>query len=394
MKKEINIYVVGTGFAGSILARKIAEELDLKVNVIEKRSNIGGNMYDYVDENGILIQKYGPHFLNTNKYWIIKYLEKYSNLIQYDCTLFTYIDDKYMQLPFNFRTLQQLVGFEKSEMLLDKMRKEFYGRDRVPMGDMLSNHDDLIRNFAKLLYDKAFKTYTAKMRGIPIEKIDTSVINRVQFCIGYDRRYLNKDFQFLPEYGFTKLISNMLSHKNINLILNQDAVEHLTFDNGRVFYDGKRIDLLIYTGGIDDLFHFKFGRLPYRTIVFKYNYFNKDKVQPVEIISYPQAIGYTRSTEYKQFNFHCDNHNKTVVVTEYPDVYDPNVPERSVPCYPIITSENLNLYSKYLDESKKYKCLFLCGRLAQYKYFNMDLVIESSFDVFEKIKKFIKEELC
>lgn len=391
MKNNFNVVVVGTGFAGSILARKIAEDFNIKVNVIEKRNNIGGNMYDYTDENGILIQKYGPHFLNTNKYWIIKYLSQFSPLVPYDCSLLTYIDNKYMQLPFNFRTLQQLVGYEKSESLLEKMRKNFLGRDRVPMFELLNSDDSDIRDFANLLFEKAFKTYTSKMWGLPIESIDKSVINRVQFCIGFDGRYLNKDFQFLPEYGFTELIGNILKNKNIDVKLNEDALEHINFKGDEIFYDANKVDLLIFTGGIDELFHNQYGRLPYRTLKFKYEYFDLDKVLPKEIISYPQANGYTRSTEYKQFNFHCSNNKKTVVVTEYPDDYDPNDKERNIPCYPIITEDNLKLYSKYLELSKKYKGLFLCGRLAQYKYFNMDLVIESSFEEYKLIKKYIEE---
>ena len=391
MEKKFNVVVVGTGFSGSILAREIVEKYNIDVNVIEKRPNIAGNMYDYVDSNGILIQKYGPHFLNTNKYWIIKYLQKYSNLIQHDCSLLTFIDGKYMQLPFNFKTLQQLVGYENSESLLAKLRNEFYGKDRVPMYDMLNSKDDDIKSFANLLFEKAFKTYTAKMWGLPIESIDKSVINRVQFCLGFDSRYLNKDFQFLPEFGFTKLIENILDHPKIHLRLNEDASKHISFDKDLIFYDDNKVDLLIYTGGVDELFHYKFGKLPYRTLKFKYTYYDCDKILPKEIISFPQAEGYTRSTEYKQFNFHCNNHKKTVVVTEYPDEYDPNDLERNVPCYPIITEDNLKLYGQYLNLAKQFNGLFLCGRLAQYKYFNMDLVIESSFEQLDKIKEFIEK---
>jgi len=386
----MNILIVGSGFSGSILARKIVEDFDCNVTLIEKRANVGGNMADFYDENGILIQKYGPHFINTNNYWIIDYLKKFSPLIPYDCSLLTFIDGKYMQLPFNFTTLKQLVGYENSEILLKDFRDEFKGKDRVTMFELLSSTNERISSFASLLYEKAFKTYTSKQWGIPIENIDKSVINRVQFCIGYDNRYLNKDFQYLPEFGFSKLFENMLNDKRIILKLNEDANKHISFENSVIKYDNHVVDLLIYTGAIDELFSYKFGVLPYRTLIFKYEYFNEDKHLPCEIISYPQAKGYTRSTEYKQFNFHCSNHEKTVVVTEYPDAYVPNSIDKNIPCYPIINEENTRLYNKYLDYSKKYPNLFLCGRLAEYKYYNMDLVIESTFKKYEEIKLILR----
>lgn len=387
----MKIIVVGTGFSGSIMARKIVDEFDCEVDLFEKRANIAGNMFDYVDEHGILIQKYGPHFVNTNKYWIIDYLSKYAEMIPHNCHLLSFIDNHYVQLPFNFTSLQQLVGAKESESIMSELRFEFKGRDRVPMFELLHSQNDGVKSFANLLFDKAFRTYSSKQWGIPIEKIDKSVIDRVQFCIGYDSRFLNKDYQYLPKNGFTQLFSNMLNHPKIHLHLNSDANDHISFVDGRVLFDNELVDLIVYTGAIDELFRCKYGRLPYRTIQFKYDYYKCDKKLPSEIVSYPQAIGFTRSTEYKQFTFDCDNKTDTVVVTEFPHDYNPFDPEKNTPCYPVINRENIDLYKLYKKEADKYDNLFLCGRLAEYKYYNMDLVIESTFEKYEIVKRRIKK---
>ena len=167
------VIVVGSGFSGSILSRKIAEELSLPVTVIEKRPHIGGNMYDEYDEHGILIQKYGPHFLNTNKYFIIKFLEQYAELFPHATKLFSYIDGNYVRLPFNFLTVQQLAGAERAESLLGKLRGAFPGRDRVPILELVDHEEQEIADFGTLLFEKAYRTYTSKMWGIQPEQIDT-----------------------------------------------------------------------------------------------------------------------------------------------------------------------------------------------------------------------------
>ena len=391
----MKIIIVGAGFSGSIIARKIAEELNLKVTVIERRKHIGGNAYDEYDENGILIQKYGPHFLNTNNYEVIKFLKKYSELFRYDVKLLSFIDGNYVRLPFNFRTMQQLAGDESSVELLKAMRSEFAGRDRVPIFELLNSKNENIRNYGELLFEKAYRTYTSKQWGIPPEQIDKSVLERVPMAMNYDERYLNKDFQYLPKYGFTKLFENMLCHKNIEVKLNCDAFEHLSFDgeNSIIKYDGENVDLLVFTGAIDELFSLKYGRLPYRSLDIQYEYFNEEKVLPCEIISYPQADGYTRKTEYKQFTYEMKKCGKTVVATEYPIEYDPDVPKANIPYYPVLTDESQEIYKKYLDETKKYGNIVLCGRLAEFKYYNMDICIEHALDKFKEIQKILEEKI-
>ena len=388
------IIVVGTGFSGGILARKLAEECGRKVTIIEKRPHIGGNMYDEYDEHGILIQKYGPHFLNTNKYFIIEFLEQYAELFPHDTKLLSFIDGNYVRLPFNFRTLQQLVGAKKSEALLAKMREKFAGRDRVPIFELVDSDDDDVREYGNLLFEKAYRTYTAKQWGLDPEDIDRSVLDRVPMAMNFDERYLNKDFQYLPKKGFTDLFKNMLDHPNIEVRLNTDALDYIEFDeeNRRITYDGDQVELLVFTGAIDELFGLKYGRLPYRSLDIRYKYEEKKSILPEEIVSYPQAPGYTRSTEYKKFTYGIDKDIPvSMTATEYPLQYDPESENANIPYYPIIAEDNIKLYEKYLAEAEKYGNIVLCGRLAEYKYYNMDICIEHALEKFEDIKKKLED---
>jgi len=384
------IIVIGSGFSGSILARKIAEELDQEVVVIEKRPHIGGNMYDEVDEHGILIQRYGPHFLNTNKYWIIKFLKQYTELFPHETKLLSFIDGNYVRLPFNFKTVQQLVGPEAAEGLLSKLRAAFQGRDRVPILELVDHSDSEISAYGKLLFEKSYRTYTCKMWGLQPEQIDKYVLDRVPMAMGYDERYLNKDFQYLPIKGFTALFEKMLNHPNIEVRLNTDALQHLALSDSRISYDDEPVDCLIYTGAIDELFGCKYGALPYRSLDIRYQYFELDSALPGEIISYPQAPGYTRSTEYRKIMYDDSKARGSVVATEYPLPYDSRAKVGNVSYYPVVTEESNALYQCYLREAQQYRELFLCGRLAEFKYYNMDVCIEHALEYFEHVKRYLE----
>ena len=384
-----DIIIVGTGFSGSILARKIAEECGRKVTVIEKRDHIGGNMYDEYDQYGILVQKYGPHFLNTNKYFIIEFLKQYGELFPHDTHLLSFIDGKYVQLPFNFRTVQQLVGAKKSEGLLQKLREAFYGRDRVPILELVDHEDPDISEYGNLLFEKAYRTYTSKQWGLQPEKIDKYVLDRVPMAMGFDARYLNKDFQYLPVGGFTALIQNVLDHPNIEVRCGVDALEHIAFDEAarRITYDGRKVEMLIFTGNIDELFGLKYGRLPYRSLDIQYTYEPKKSILPAEIVSYPQAAGYTRSTEYKKITYGLDQDIPvSMIATEYPLAYDPADEKANIPYYPVLTEDSQKLYAHYVAEAEKYGNIVLCGRLAEFKYYNMDVCIEHALEKFNEIR--------
>lgn len=382
-----DIIIVGTGFSGSILARKLAEEKKKKVLLVEQRNHIAGNMYDELDGYGILVQRYGPHLFSTDKYWIVEYLSQYAEMVVHETKILSFIDGQYVRLPFNFRTVQQLVTPKKAEKLLVLLRESFAGRDRVSVFELVEHEDPDIRDYGDLLFRKAYLTYTAKMWGLSPSNIDRSVLNRAMMSMGYDERYQNKDFQYLPKYGFTKLFEKLLDHPQIEVHLGCDALQHITLDAQakKALFDGTAFEQIVFTGAIDELFNQKYGHLPYRSldIVYRYEKVDKGFALPCQIISYPQADGYTRETEYKQINYIDVDTPYTVIAREYPMEYNKNAVKGNVPYYPVLNQENRYKYARYLDEANQYSNLFLCGRLADYKYYNMDLIIENAFEKFD-----------
>ena len=207
--------------------------------------------------------------------------------------------------------------------------------------------------------------------------------------MGCDERYMNKDFQYLPKYGFTKMFENMLDHQNISVELGVDALERINFDENskRVFYNGEPLKLLVFTGPIDELLGSKYGELPYRSLDIKYEWQNEQRIYPESIISFPQADGYTRKTEYKFLMYDNSEVRGSTVATEYPTAYVKN--GHNAPFYPVITDENRARYEKYRMEIESYKNIFLCGRLAEFKYYNMDDCIIRAFSVFNEIKQYL-----
>tara|TARA_R110002167_G_scaffold195810_1_gene398589 strand:- start:65852 stop:67036 length:1185 start_codon:yes stop_codon:yes gene_type:complete len=386
--KEYDVVVVGSGFSGAIFARELAEKYNKKVLVVEKRPHIAGNMYDEYNEHGILIQKYGPHFFNTDKAWIIKYLEQYCELVPHAVSGKSVIDGNYVQLPYNFQTIQDLLSIDKAEELYLLMRNEFPGQDRVSIFTLLESKNNKISEFANLLFEKAFKPYTMKQWDLTTEQIDRSVLNRVKFSLNFDNRYLNKDFQFLPKHGFTKLFENILNHKNIDIECEQDAMDYIKFSGDKVLFKNKYIESIVFTGPIDELFSYRQGMLPYRSLRFTSESFKGKDRLPSDFVSYPQEHTFTRKTEYRKFNYEVRNQEYTTVVAEHPIPYHPESIDGNVPYYPTITSDNLNLLSKYQKQAHEYSNLFLVGRLAEYKYFNMDLIIENAF---EKLECFLQQ---
>lgn len=381
------IIVVGSGFSGSIIARELAEKHNQKVTVIEKRSHIAGNMYDELDEHGILIHKYGPHVVVTNNWSIIKYLSRFSPMYKHTVKELSFIDGKYIRLPYNFESVQQLIGEEKAETLINKLRERYKGCDRVAVRDLADSDDEDIAYFGNLLFEKSYRTYCAKQWDVPVETLDKSIMNRVPMAMSYDERYMNKDFQFLPENGYTELFRNMLDHPNIEIRLNENANKHISLspNDHTIKYDGEDVDILVYTGAIDELFDTKYGELPYRSLDIKYEWHDTDRVYPEEIISYPQAPGYTRRTEYKFMMKDQSGCNGTTVATEYPIAYSKDM--EISPFYPVITADTQARYKQYLEEAESYKGIFLCGRLAEFRYYNMDDCILRAFDVVKDIEK-------
>lgn len=388
------IVVVGSGFSGAVIAREIAEKLDKPVIVLEKRSHIAGNMYDELDEHGILVQKYGPHVLVTDEWKVIDYLSNFADMMQYTVKELSYMDGKYVRLPFNFESIQQMIGYPAAEKVIRKLRSAFYGRDRVPIQELCSNEDKAISEFGNLLFEKAFRTYCAKQWDIDPAKLDISIMGRSAIAMGYDERYMNKDFQFLPCGGFTEMFRRLLEHPNISVELNCDALQHLKLDESTrcITLDGEPVEMLIYTGAVDELFGCCYGELPYRSLDIRYEWFDREKMYPEKIISYPQADGYTRRTEYKFMMQDYSVAVGTTIATEYPIAYVKGGVH--APFYPVITEETKVRYAKYKEKADRYENVFLCGRLADFKYYNMDDCILHALEVFEEIKRYCNKRIC
>lgn len=380
-----DVIVVGSGFSGSIIANRLAVEKNKKVLVVEKRDHIAGNMYDYVDNKGIRIQKYGPHTFHTNIEKSYEFLTKFCRLEKYKLKCEAVIDGISTPSPFNFKTIDQFYSTEDSEKLKKKL-VDYYKNDRATVLEMLECKDNDIKSYAEFLFEKDYSLYTAKQWGKKPEEIDPSILKRVPVVFNYRDTYFNDKYEGIPEEGFTKVFEKMLDHENITVKLNTDALKNIKIDdvNGNVSYLGEIIPI-IYTGPIDQLFNYKYGKLPYRSLEFEYKYYNKKSFQNVAIVAHPADVPYTRITEYTKLPYQEVGEN-TVIAIEYPFEYDKDSVKGNEPYYPVLTEESQNQYKEYLKYSGKFKNLTLCGRLADFKYYNMDQVIERALNVYEEIR--------
>ena len=376
----IDYIIVGAGLAGCVLAERIANKLDKKVLIIEKRNHIGGNCFDYKDENNILIHKYGPHLFHTNNKEVVDYLSQFTSWDIYNHEVLAYIDGKKISIPFNFNTLYEVFPESKARALEDKLLQNYEYNSKIPILELKKSEDEELAFLADYIYDKIFVNYTAKQWGMKPEEMDGAVTARVPVFIGRDNRYFNDKYQMLPVNGYTKMIENMLTHKNIKIMTNTDFKEVCSLQEKDFYlFDSKFEGKVIYTGQIDELFDYKFGELPYRSVDMKFETVECEFYQEKATVNYPNDYDFTRITEFK--HIHPIKSDKTTILKEYPQEYKIGV---NTPYYPIFTSNNQVNYNKYLEYSKKFKNLVLVGRLAEYKYYDMDDIVERALIVYEK----------
>ncbi|MFA5806140.1 MAG: UDP-galactopyranose mutase [Melioribacteraceae bacterium] len=356
--------IVGAGFAGSVMAERLASQRNKKVLVVEKRNHIGGNAYDEYDEHGILIHKYGPHIFHTNSKEVFDYLSMFTKWRPYEHKVLAFYKNEYYPIPINRLTLNKLY---KLNLQSEKEVTEFYSKVRENRNPIINSEDIIVNQVGRELFEIFFKNYTYKQWNKYPHDLSPSVCGRIPIRTNDDCRYFTDKYQFMPKEGYTKMFANMLSHKNIEIILNTDY---------KTVVNDLKFDKMIYTGPIDYFFDYELGRLPYRSIRFEFENYERDKAQDVAVINYVDGTKpFTRVTEYKYLTGQISN--STTLSKEYTQI-------DGEPYYPIPTVENKRLYSLYHDSTSKLKSVIFCGRLAEYQYLNMDQVIANTIQILNK----------
>lgn len=384
---DAEVLVVGCGLSGAVTARFLAEEMGKKVWILERRSHIGGNMYDYKDEAGILVHLYGPHTFHTDKKFLLDYMKRFAKWEEYHLTCGAQINGKYTPTPFNFRTIDTFFEPEEAQKIKTEIQNEYGDRTQATVVEMLESTNATVRMYAQFLYDHDYKLYTAKQWGISPSQIDVSVLKRVPVEFSYREGYFRDPYQVMPEVSYTEFFRNLLHHENIEVQLGVEALALLSVDTEKrqLLYKGAPSEIpVVYTGAIDELLGNKYGQLPYRSLRFEWKTLKQDSYQDAPVVAYPQAADYTRITEYKKLPVQ-EVPGVTTIAVEYSVPYRKG--QKTEPYYPIPTEETRSLYEKYRQEVEAIPNLYLCGRLADYKYYNMDQTLESALKLCDVLKK-------
>lgn len=376
--------VIGCGLSGASIARELAEN-GFKVKIVERRNHIGGNLFDYVDNHGILVHKYGPHTFHTNNPKLYDYICKFTKWKQYRLLCGAEINGRVTPTPFNFKTVDDYFSTEMAKLIKSELIKEFKGRKTVSVLEVLNSKIPAIREYGEFLFKNDYSLYTAKQWGVPPSLVDPSILKRVPLRLDYQEGYFDDKYQVMPETSYTKFFESLLDHENIEIELGVDALKHLKLDEKvkTVLWDNSELDIpVIYTGALDELFGCRYGSLPYRSLKFEWCYREDvENIQPYPVVAYPQAPAFTRIVEFKQLPM--QNVDGTSYEVEYPIQYEKDLGLE--PYYPVLTQESQKLYQTYRDLASLFKNLYCCGRLAEFKYYNMDQALEKSLEISKKI---------
>lgn len=357
--------IVGAGFAGSVLAERLAGGANKRVLIVDKRAHIGGNAYDCHDAAGILIHRYGPHIFHTNSAEIFNYLSRFTEWRQYQHRVRACVDGRLVPIPINLDTINTLYG---TQLDGDGM-KAFLANVAENRRPVANSEDVVVNGVGRELYEKFFRGYTRKQWGLDPSELDAQVTARVPVRFNRDDRYFTDTYQAMPARGFTHLFGNMLAHPNIKIMLNTDYHE---------VRDEVRFDQLIFTGPVDEYFNFEFGKLPYRCLEFKHETHHRSVFQEAPVVNYPNEYAYTRCTEFKYLT--GQEHPLTSVVYEFPGA-------EGDPYYPIPRPDNAALYKKYQALAEATPDVHFVGRLATYRYYNMDQVVGQALTLFKKLSR-------
>ena len=354
--------IVGAGYAGSVLAERLARGSGKQVLLVDRRPHIGGNAYDHYNSDGILIHKYGPHIFHTNSQEVFDFLSRFTDWRQYQHKVLASVDGQLVPIPINLDTINKLYGLSLNSFQME----EFLASRAEQKAQVKTSEDVVVSKVGRELYEKFFRGYTRKQWGLDPSELDAQVTARVPTRVNRDDRYFTDTYQAMPRHGFTRMFANMLDHPNIKILLNTDY---------RAVREIIPYRELIYTGPVDEFFDFEFGKLPYRCLEFKHETLNQPQYQPVAVVNYPNDNAFTRITEFKHLT--GQEHPKTSIVYEYPRA-------EGDPYYPIPRGENAEIYHKYQALAEEAGVHFV-GRLATYKYYNMDQVVAQALTLYARI---------
>jgi len=355
--------IVGAGFAGSVMAERLAADAGRKVLLIDRRPHIGGNAYDHYDQAGVLVHRYGPHIFHTNSKEVFDYLSRFTEWRPYQHRVQAWVDGQLVPIPINLDTVNRLYGSNMTSFELEK----FFESVAEPRAAIKTSEDVIVSKVGRELYEKFFRNYTRKQWDRDPSELDASVTARVPVRTNRDDRYFTDVYQAMPKHGLTRMFERMVTHPNIKILLNAD------FREVREMIPHREV---IYTGPIDEYFDHRFGVLPYRSLEFQFETVNQAQVQPVAVINYPNENPYTRVTEFKHLT--GQDHPKTTLVYEYPRA-------TGDPYYPVQRPENLELYRKYQMLAASTPGVHFVGRLATYRYYNMDQVTAQALTLYAKL---------
>jgi UDP-galactopyranose mutase len=363
-RDRYDVVVAGAGFAGAVMAERLAADGGLKVLVVDRRPHIAGNAYDHLDEAGVMIHQYGPHIFHTNSSEVADYLSRFTEWRPYEHRVLAAVRDKLVPMPINRTTLNVLYDLD---LKTDDDAAEFLASRAEPVGIVKTSEDVVVGAIGRDLYQTFFRGYTRKQWGLDPSELDKSVTSRVPTRTNTDDRYFTDSFQAMPRDGYTAMFAKMLDHPNIEVLLGVDFVE---------IRDSVDFDELVYTGPIDEYFGFRYGRLPYRSLRFEHQTIDAEKFQDVATVNYPdEAVPYTRITEYKYLTGQIAP--KTSITYEYPSA-------EGDPYYPIPREENQTLFKRYEALAIAEAGVTFVGRLATYRYYNMDQVVGQALATYRK----------
>jgi UDP-galactopyranose mutase len=356
--------IVGAGFAGSVIAEQLARNLGYRVLICDRRPHIGGNAYDFYNDHGILVHKYGPHIFHTNSRDVFEYLSRFTSWRPYEHRVRAQVDNKLVPIPINLDTVNQLYGRD-----LDSSQLESFFASIAEKRDAIRTSEDVVvSRVGRELYEKMFRGYTRKQWSLDPSQLDASVTARIPVRTNRDDRYFTDTYQAMPLHGYTRMFENMLDHDNIKILLNTDYREIERFVPYRE---------MVYSGPIDEFFNYRYGKLPYRSLNFKHETIDQERFQTAPVVNYPdEKVPYTRVTEFKYLT--GQEHRKTSVVYEFPTA-------EGDPYYPVPRAENNVLYKKYQALADAATGVHFVGRLATYKYYNMDQIVGQALTLVGKI---------